>query len=79
MTMPYERTRAVLHTREFLHELLDAATTPGVPESVREAGSASAVASLPVLRGAVDSICAWAAKRCIRQIAPAVAERDFQC
>jgi len=35
MTMPYERTRAVLQAREFLQELVDATTTPGVPDEVR--------------------------------------------
>lgn len=36
MTTPDERTRAVLHTRDFLEALLDAETQPGVPAEVRE-------------------------------------------
>ena len=36
MTMPKERTRAVLQTREFLHALTNPARTPGVPENVRQ-------------------------------------------
>ena len=36
MTMPFERTRAVLWTREFLQELMDPERTPGVPSRVRE-------------------------------------------
>jgi hypothetical protein len=36
MTMPHERSRAVLWTREFLQELLDSRQTPGVSDRVRE-------------------------------------------
>ena len=35
MTMPSERTRTILQTRDFLRELLDPAKTPRVPKSVR--------------------------------------------
>ena len=35
MTMPFERTRAVICTREFLHSLVDPVATPGVPDEVR--------------------------------------------
>jgi hypothetical protein len=35
MTMPYERTRAVLQTRAFLQELLDPVKTPDVTRNVR--------------------------------------------
>lgn len=35
MTMPDERTRAILQTNDFLVELLSAEQTPGVPETVR--------------------------------------------
>jgi hypothetical protein len=35
VTTPYERTRAILHTRDFLVELLSAVQTPHVPEAVR--------------------------------------------
>lgn len=35
VTMPDERTRAILQTKEFLVELLSAEQTPGVPETVR--------------------------------------------
>lgn len=35
MTTPDERTRAILHTKEFLVELSSAERTPGVPEVVR--------------------------------------------
>lgn len=35
MTLPYERTRAVVQTEEFLKELVDPAKTPRVPRSVR--------------------------------------------
>lgn len=35
MTMPEERTRAVLQTRAFLRELMDSAETPGVPAEIR--------------------------------------------
>ena len=35
MTMPDERTRSLVQTREFLQELVDSERTPGVPEAVR--------------------------------------------
>jgi len=35
VTMPDERTRAILQTKNFLVELLSAEQTPGVPETVR--------------------------------------------
>ncbi len=35
MTTPDERTRAVLHTKEFLVELMSAERTPGIPDAVR--------------------------------------------
>jgi hypothetical protein len=35
MTLPYERTRAVLSTESFLKELLDPKKTPGVPSVIR--------------------------------------------
>lgn len=35
MTTPHERTRALLHTREFLDELCDSQQTPDVPDTVR--------------------------------------------
>lgn len=36
MTTPDERTRAVLHTAEFLGELMSTSATQGVPDAVRE-------------------------------------------
>jgi len=36
MTIPYERTRALVYTLRFLQDLQDPAATPGVPRSVRE-------------------------------------------
>lgn len=36
MTTPDERSRAVLHTRDFLEDLLSPARMPGVPDAVRE-------------------------------------------
>ena len=36
MTLPDERYRAVMHTRIFLHELLNPKVTPKVPRSVRD-------------------------------------------
>lgn len=36
MTTPDERTRAVLHTREFLEELLSIGAERGVPDALRE-------------------------------------------
>lgn len=35
VTMPDERTRALLETKDFLVELISAEATPGVPDSVR--------------------------------------------
>jgi hypothetical protein len=35
MTMPAERTRALMQTREFLQDLMDSEKTPLVPEVVR--------------------------------------------
>lgn len=35
MTMPDERTRSLLQTRDFLEELCSSGQTPGVPEEVR--------------------------------------------
>jgi hypothetical protein len=35
VTTPDERTRAILHTKDFLVELLSASQTPRVPESIR--------------------------------------------
>ena len=40
MTIPIERTRAVLNTRDFLRDLLDPKKTPRIPKEVRRrAGS----------------------------------------
>jgi hypothetical protein len=36
MTLPYERTRAIRNTREFLRALLDPKKTPGVPKWIRK-------------------------------------------
>ncbi|MDD5336203.1 MAG: hypothetical protein PHS32_20905 [Rhodoferax sp.] len=36
MTTPYQRTRALLETNLFLHELQDPKLTPRVPAAVRE-------------------------------------------
>ena len=36
MTIPAERTRAVIHTRQFLYDLLDPKKTPRVSKSIRE-------------------------------------------
>jgi hypothetical protein len=35
MTMPVERTRAVIHTRQFLCDLLDPKKTPRVSKAIR--------------------------------------------
>lgn len=35
MTMPHERTRAIMATREFLRELMDRDAMPNIPDSVR--------------------------------------------
>ena len=40
MTVPYERTRAVLNTEQFLLDLLDPKKTPRIPKDIRRrAGS----------------------------------------
>ncbi len=36
MTIPYERTRAILETKAFLLKLVDTKRLPRVPKSVRE-------------------------------------------
>ena len=36
MTVPVERTNAVIYTEEFLLELLDTKKTPRVPKAIRE-------------------------------------------
>lgn len=36
MTLPNERTRAVVAAREFLRDLLNSSRTPRVPKAVRE-------------------------------------------
>jgi len=36
MTLPIERTNAVLYTEQFLKDLMDPKKTPGVPRAVRE-------------------------------------------
>jgi hypothetical protein len=36
MTLPYERTRAVNHTREFLFDLTDPKKTPRLPKYIRQ-------------------------------------------
>lgn len=36
MTVPVERTRAVLSARTFLYDLLDPAKTPRVPRPIRQ-------------------------------------------
>ena len=36
MTLPFERFRAVNHTREFLMDLIDPALTPKVPKRIRQ-------------------------------------------
>lgn len=35
MTLPYERTRAVLYTEQFLRDLMDPKKTPGIPKQIR--------------------------------------------
>jgi len=35
MTIPVERTRAVIYTRQFLYDLIDPKKTPRVPKSIR--------------------------------------------
>lgn len=40
MTLPYERTRAVVQTEQFLKDLMDTKKTPKVPKEIRkQAGS----------------------------------------
>ena len=39
MTIPVERTRAVLNARQFLCDLLDPKATPKVPRSIRQRAS----------------------------------------
>ncbi len=36
MTVPNERTRAVLYTKDFLRDLLDPKKTPRVPKEIRQ-------------------------------------------
>lgn len=36
MTLPNERTNALINTREFLRELLDPKKTPRIPKEVRK-------------------------------------------
>jgi hypothetical protein len=36
MTLPFERTAAVLNTREFLLSLLDPKQTPKIPKEIRK-------------------------------------------
>jgi hypothetical protein len=36
MTLPYERTRAVVNTHDFLLELLNPKLTPRIPKEIRE-------------------------------------------
>jgi hypothetical protein len=36
MTVPFERTRAVNYTRDFLLELIDSSKTPRVPKIIRQ-------------------------------------------
>lgn len=36
MTMPDERTRAVMQTRDFLRSLLDSEQCPGIPSDIRD-------------------------------------------
>jgi hypothetical protein len=36
MTMPHERTRALVHTRAFLESLVEPSRTPRVPRSIRQ-------------------------------------------
>lgn len=35
MTLPFERTNAVVYTKEFLQDLLDPKKTPRVPKKIR--------------------------------------------
>jgi hypothetical protein len=36
MTLPYERTRAVVQTEEFLNDLINPEKTPKVPKEIRK-------------------------------------------
>lgn len=36
MTLPFERTRSIVQTRDFLLSLLDSKKTPKIPRTVRE-------------------------------------------
>lgn len=36
MTLPYERTRAVLRTEDFLRDMLDPKVTPRIPKQLRQ-------------------------------------------
>lgn len=36
MTLPFERTNALLNARRFLRDLLDAKATPRVPKEIRQ-------------------------------------------
>ena len=36
MTLPYQRTNAVINTRQFLFDVINPSSTPGVPKMVRE-------------------------------------------
>jgi hypothetical protein len=40
MTIPYERTRALVYTLRFLRELQDSTVTPGVPHEIRQRAKA---------------------------------------
>lgn len=42
MTTPYERTRAMLHTREFLEELQSIQKWPHLPDTLRQRAKALA-------------------------------------
>ncbi|MDM0053818.1 BPSL0761 family protein [Variovorax sp. J22R115] len=42
MTTPYERTRAILHTREFLEELQSVQKSPDLPDTLRRRAKALA-------------------------------------
>ena len=39
MTVPSERTRAVIHTEQFLRDLCDAKITPRIPKAIRARAS----------------------------------------
>lgn len=40
MTLPYERTRAVLATKDFLCDLMNSKKTPRIPKEIRQRASA---------------------------------------